>query len=51
MGITQKYLELLGADDEKVKEMIDNMSEKNAKELLKVIICKMNEDRRKNIKS
>lgn len=50
MGITQKYLELLGADDEKVKEMIDKMSEKNAKELLKVIICKMNEDRRKNIK-
>lgn len=38
MGITQQFINMLGADDKETEIIIDKMSEKTAKELLKVLM-------------
>ena len=38
MGITQQFVNMLGANDEETEIIIDKMSTKTAKELLKVLM-------------
>ena len=38
MGITQQFISMLGANDKDTEIIIDKMSEKTAKELLKVLM-------------
>ena len=38
MGITQQFINMLGANDKGTETIIDKMSEKTAKEMLKVVI-------------
>ena len=38
MGITQQFIRMLGSDEKETEVIIDKMSEKTAKELLKVVM-------------
>lgn len=38
MGITQQFINMLGADDKETEIIIDKMDEETVKELLKVVM-------------
>lgn len=45
MGMTDQFIKLLGATDEESEVIIDKMSEKMAKQILKVVIKVLHEQR------
>lgn len=45
MGITQQFIDILGANEEKTATIIDKMSEKTAKELLKVLMKEIKKEK------
>ena len=45
MGLTDKYIKMLGLNDEELSKMIDKMPEKQAKELLRIMISYSNRQR------
>lgn len=46
MSLTDKYIKMLGLNDEELSEMIDKMPEQQTKEILKIIISLSNKERR-----
>lgn len=45
MGITSQFIKMLGATDEEVDVIVDKMSEKTAKEMLKVMMKEVRKHR------
>lgn len=49
MGMTNKVLKILAADDVELRKLVDKLSEAEAKELVYTIVSKMNKDRLENL--
>lgn len=49
MSLTDKYIKMLGLNDDELSEMIDKMPEQQAKEILKIIISLNNKERKESL--
>lgn len=48
MTISNIFVQMLGANDEQLHQIVQSMSESQAKQILEIIMKKMNDDRRES---
>lgn len=51
MTISNIFVQMLGANDEQLHQIVQAMSEPQAKQILEIIVKKMNDDRRESMES